>query len=207
MKRKIIIIMIISAILLISGCSNQDVLEEESTKKDAKIKALEKKITQLEEKNTLLEEELDYDGKFIETMTGRILEADLITLAQSEWSYSLKVNDKAVPADGIVFVESNTFDFTAAEVQNAYIALPAELHEKGKISGSLFSNHIKFLDSKPSDTSGSNEDKLASATYVFKELADGNEINLEISAELQQRLGMTTNVIKVIVKLPPATTK
>src|SRR5699024_3833581 len=91
---------------------------------------------------------------------------------------------------------------SVSEEQSKYMALPADIHKEGRISGNLFSNHIKFLDIRPSDTTGSEEDKQSSATYTFKNLAEDSVVNLEISEELQSRLGVSTNIISIVYHDP-----
>jgi hypothetical protein len=97
-----------------------------------------------------------------------------------------------------VELDMPTFSLKVEEVQNQYKALPTQIRNLGKISGSLFSNHIQFLDAKPSETSGIDEANISSATYVFKDLSPGTEVSLEISRELQDRLGLETNILKII---------
>jgi len=203
--KKIILMLVIFSLIIFSGCEDKNKIEDEDEIKDSKIAQLESQIEQLNTKITELEAEIDelnkqieYKDDFVEIMTEYISDGDLLTLARMEWTYNIQVDEEDINVDGIVKLDMPTFSLKVEEVQNQYKALPTQLRNLGKISGSLFSNHIQFLDAKPSETSGIDEANISSATYVFKDLSPGTEVSLEISRELQDRLGLETNILKII---------
>jgi outer membrane murein-binding lipoprotein Lpp len=203
--KKIILILVIFSLIIFSGCEDKNKIEDEDEIKDSKIAQLESQIEQLNTKITELEGEIDelnkqieYKDDFVEIMTEYISDGDLLTLARMEWTYNIQVDEEDINVDGIVELDMPTFSLKVEEVQNQYKALPTQIRNLGKISGSLFSNHIQFLDAKPSETSGIDEANISSATYVFKDLSPGTEVSLEISRELQDRLGLETNILKII---------
>jgi outer membrane murein-binding lipoprotein Lpp len=197
--------LVIFSLIIFSGCEDKNKIEDEDEIKDSKIAQLESQIEQLNTKITELEGEIDelnkqieYKDDFVEIMTEYISDGDLLTLARMEWTYNIQVDEEDINVDGIVELDMPTFSLKVEEVQNQYKALPTQIRNLGKISGSLFSNHIQFLDAKPSETSGIDEANISSATYVFKDLSPGTEVSLEISRELQDRLGLETNILKII---------
>ncbi|HAE62666.1 MAG TPA: hypothetical protein DCG38_10115 [Eubacteriaceae bacterium] len=205
MVKKIILMLVIFSLIIFSGCEDKNKIEDEDEIKDSKIAQLESQIEQLNTKITELEGEInelnkqiEYKDDFVEIMTEYISDGDLLTLARMEWTYNIQVDEEDINVDGIVELDMPTFSLKVEEVQNQYKALPTQIRNLGKISGSLFSNHIQFLDAKPSETSGIDEANISSATYVFKDLSPGTEVSLEISRELQDRLGLETNILKII---------
>jgi outer membrane murein-binding lipoprotein Lpp len=197
--------LVIFSLIIFSGCEDKNKIEDEDEIKDSKIAQLESQIEQLNTKITELEGEInelnkqiEYKDDFVEIMTEYISDGDLLTLARMEWTYNIQVDEEDINVDGIVELDMPTFSLKVEEVQNQYKALPTQIRNLGKISGSLFSNHIQFLDAKPSETSGIDEANISSATYVFKDLSPGTEVSLEISRELQDRLGLETNILKII---------
>lgn len=205
MVKKIILMLVIFSLIIFSGCEDKNKIEDKDEIKDSKIAQLESQIEQLNTKITELEGEInelnkqiEYKDDFVEIMTEYISDGDLLTLARMEWTYNIQVDEEDINVDGIVELDMPTFSLKVEEVQNQYKALPTQIRNLGKISGSLFSNHIQFLDAKPSETSGIDEANISSATYVFKDLSPGTEVSLEISRELQDRLGLETNILKII---------
>jgi hypothetical protein len=200
-----------------TSCSNQDIIDENNINIE-RIETLEDDIdklkTEKEELNSQIqelktikkasEEEKQFYLQFITKLTEPMSETYLTEIAQEQWKYSILVDEVSIPQDGIIETSENSFKLIVSEAQAPYIALPTEIHNKGKISGDLFSTHIKFLNVKPTNTSGSEEDKISSTTYTFSNLNNEIVINLEISKELQKRLGLNTNIITV-KKVDPTT--
>ncbi|MPW25404.1 hypothetical protein GC105_06345 [Alkalibaculum sp. M08DMB] len=202
--KKITLMFLCFIILLIgTSCSNKDVIEENDLN-TKKINDLERKIddlqTQIEgykssEEDTKLEKQFYLD--FIISIIPYISDEDMIEIAQQQWTYSILVDDIPIPEDGIIEISSDSFKLSVSEEQSPYTTLPLDIHNKGKISGNLFSNHIQFLDVKPSDISGSDGTIVSLTTYTFTRLDDNSIVNLELSTELQDRLGLNTNALTI----------
>lgn len=195
-------------IMLLAGtsCSNKDVVEE-NNQNVKKIAELERKIDNLQaevdnskvsEKNS--KDEKEFYLSFIKNLTKSMSQEYLLQIAKEQWKYNVLVDKVSLPANGIIELDTDTFNLTVSEEQTPYPALPLEIHNKGKISGNLFSNHIKFLDIKPNDTTGTDGTIVSSTTYTFKNLEQNSIVNLEISTELQERLGLETNVLTIKAK-------
>lgn len=205
MKRIIILTICIILIIFSTGCKDKSVIEE-NNQNNLKIEELEKTNNELEEKidtyqNNLssIKEEKDFYLDFISQIVTQMPEEEQIELAKTQWQYHLLLNNTPIPVDGIINMDKDEFELTVIEEQNLYTALPDELHSKGRISGSIFSNHIKFLNIKPNGTTGADGTIVSSTTYSFEHLSLGSVINLELSGELQQRLNLNTNVLTITI--------
>jgi len=193
-------------VLMGTSCSNKDVIEENNlnvkkiSELENKIKNLQKQIDVSKVSQDNSKKEKAFYLEFIKNLTASMSEQYLLQIAKEQWKYTALVNNLPIPKNGIIEIDTDTFDLIVSEEQTPYAALPLELHNKGKISGNLFSNHIKFLDVKPSDTTGSDEKIVSSTTYTFKKLNEDNIVHLEISTELQMRLGLETNILTIKTK-------
>ena len=210
MYKRVLLGLCILFLLLFSSCANQDIIDENKINTE-KIEALEKdmdnlknennelksQIQEFEEAQKTLNEETQFYLDFIAKLTEPMNENYLTQIAQQQWKYSILVNDIPIQENGILEVSADTVLLTVSEEQAEFTALPSEIHSKGKISGDLFATHIKFLDSIPKNTTGSEGDNITSTTYSFNNLNEVNVINLEISDELQERLGLRSNVITI----------
>lgn len=207
MKRNFLLVFII-LILLGTGCTNKDVIEE-NNQNSVRINELESQINSLKEQIKTYEDqqksdkdERDYYLDYIKNVVSLFPEDQQLALAQSQWKYHINIDDVQIPIDGNVQIDKDNFKITVIEEQNFYSPLPEELKNKGRISGSIFSNHIQFMNTKPNETTGDDGDIISSTTYSFKNLSTGITVNLEISGELQERLGLTTNIITIQITDP-----
>ncbi|MFZ7134577.1 MAG: hypothetical protein ACOWWR_19700 [Eubacteriales bacterium] len=203
MNKKILIYLCVLLIIFGTSCTNKDVIEE-NTQNSKKIKELESTITQLQEEIDTYKEQQIYDGEerdfylnFIKNLMDYLSEEEQIKLAQSQWKYHILIDEDPIPVNGTIEISKDNFKLTVIEEQNPFTALPDEIHVKGRISGSLFSNHIKFLNTKPNETTGEDGTIVSSTIYTFNNLTADSIINLEVSAELQQILGLNTNIITI----------
>lgn len=203
MDKKILLVLCMALILLSTSCSNKGITDE-NTLNTQKIKELESTITDLNqqidgykasaETNTV---ERQFYLDFIKNLTSSINETDLLAIAQEQWKYSILIDKAPIPTNGIVEINSDSFELTVQEEQSEFTALPLDIHVKGKISGDLFATHIKFLDIKPIDAIGTDGTIITATTYTFKNLGKNSIINLELSPELQGRLGLETTIITI----------
>ncbi len=210
MNKKIVVCFCIFLLLTGTSCSNQDIIDENNVNIE-KIETLKNDINELKTENEKLKSQiqelqtLEETSKtekqfylhFIAKLTEPMSETYLTDIAQEQWKYSILIDEMSVPQNGIIEVSADTVKLFVSEAQAPYTALPAKIHNKGKISGDLFSTHIKFLNVKPTNTSGSEEDRISTTTYTFSHLSNESVINLEITTELQRRLGLNTNIITI----------
>ncbi|QSX07795.1 hypothetical protein J0B03_08185 [Alkalibacter rhizosphaerae] len=190
--------------LMLVGCQQTTPAEEDLAKKDAAIDQLEERVEQLEEQILQLEGELQQledfrtgTGEFVNKAITVLPPDSLRIMAQLDWTYELLLNDAPLPENGQIRLTENEFTFTISEIKNSNTILPADISEMGKVSGSIFSNHIQFPETKPSDILGNDTHLVSSATYVFSQLEWGTTLEFVLSEELQERLGSATNTLTV----------
>lgn len=207
------ILLLAGLCLLLAGCGQTSQVDDDLAEKDRTIAQLENRVDQLETQIKQLEDELDglenyrsSTEKFMNASIGVLPSESLIIMAQLDWTYEILINELPLPEDNTVLLGSNDFTFTISERRNPDSILPVDISEMGKISGSIFSNHIQFPTTMPSDVLGDDTNLVSSATYVFNGLEPGSTMQFEFSQELQQRLGIGTNVVSVIVPDLPAET-
>lgn len=205
------VILLTGLCLLLTGCGQISQVDEDLAEKDRTIAQLENRIDQLETQIKQLEDELDglenyrsSTESFIRSSISVLPSESLNAMAQLDWSYEILINESPLPEDNTVLLSDRSFTFTISERKNPDSILPVDISEMGKISGSIFSNHIQFPTTMPSDVLGDDTNLVSSATYVFEELEPGSTLQFEFSQELQQRLGISTNVLNVIVPDLPA---
>lgn len=203
MNKKSVLLFIILILIFCTSCTNKAVIEENNIN-SKKIKELENKINNLETNienykisEDSLKTEMQFYKSFIEGMTSYLEEEEIIELAKSQWHYSIFVDEIPMALNGLIEISTDSFQLTVSEEQSSYSALPTKMQKKGKISGSIFSNHIKFLNTKPNETSGADGTIVSSTTYTFNNLSPDDTVDLEISAELQTRLSLETNILTI----------
>ncbi|HCX63761.1 MAG TPA: hypothetical protein DHN33_00940 [Eubacteriaceae bacterium] len=205
-KRAFFVFLFLLLLVAFTACSNDNEPEDVSSQQNQKILRLENTIRTLEERVRSLEEEnestekiLDEYKRFIPELLDYLDEEEQLEMAHAQWSYSFQADGLPLSAQGNLLVEEDTFSFTITEEENEVQLLPNALHQKGKLTGSLFSNHLQFLNRVPDETFGSDENGSSSATYVFNNLSGGDEIIIELSEELTERLDLQTQTITVTV--------
>jgi uncharacterized coiled-coil protein SlyX len=209
-----------------TGCTNQnsqtssDVplnkpIEVKSDERDKKIVELQKLVSSQE--NTIKElqdklqaneagmnfskEEKDNYKRFVDSVLKYLNKSQLPGLAEGEWGYTIKVDEKPVSADGVVNLDKSSFNVSFSERQISYPPiLPVEIHNSGMISGSRFTDHLKVLDYKPSNISEPAGTSVEAIVYEFKNVPSATTIKLQVSKELQDRIGLKTDVISISVR-------
>ena len=204
----------LSIIVLLSGCTDNHTVEN-SDKLDEKIATIELiegkeiQIRELEEKNEELQdtlasietdlnyakEEANYYNQLIDDLINDYSEAQLIDLAKKLWDYELEINGLAVPRDGIVEVQKNTFEISLIQRQPAYVVIPDDIFMQGKISGN-YNEHLTF-NSNPSETYGTDGTVVTGVHHKFIDVEKGTTISFSITEELKEILGLDTSEITV----------
>lgn len=213
MERKIFFSILISLSLLLFGCQRSPQLNEDLAEKDKtiaqledKVAQLEEQLQQLEEEVTVLEEHRTSTETFVRQGTALLPGESLRILAQLDWTYELSVN--GVPIEDVeqVVLTDSSFTLTVAEKKNPNSILPGDISNMGKVTGSIFANHIQFPAPKPVDIQGNDTHLISSATYVFKDLEWGARLDFVFSQELQERLGRTHSTLTLLVPTQPTST-
>ena len=117
-----------------------------------------------------------------------------------QFSYTLTVNETAVPGNGIVEVDKLPVAVTLLSEMETNIQLPRKIYEKGMLSFDEPLEHLNFMGVEPEDVEVRDGTGVQSFTYIFGEKNSLEEMEFMISDELKKRLDLDTNVIKVLIR-------
>ncbi|EOD01158.1 hypothetical protein [Caldisalinibacter kiritimatiensis] len=174
---------------------------------------LRNKLSSKESDIKYLTEEVDYYRKFIDSILTEMTEDELIEIAKNEVWYTLKFkpgklekdNDNEytpVPKDGKIEVNESNFLVTLSERQTMHrILSPKEypsIYEKVRID--KYTNHIKIKNYSNYEVQPASGTIVDANTYCFKDVPKGTVIEIEITEQLQKRLGLKTRTVKISVK-------
>jgi hypothetical protein len=212
MSKKNVINIIIVISLLLNGCtntSNKDVgnktnndmvvsQNQPSTnqEKDDLVERLKRSI--IDQK--YLEEERDYYKAAISKLTIKLSEEEMLSLAKEQWKYKLKIDGQLMEKQSEIIINKNSFQVSLSEEQAPYEIVPAEIFSKGKISGESYREHIKFINVQPNFISGTDGTVITSEIFSFENISKDTNIQLEITQELKNRLGINTNIISIRIR-------
>jgi len=211
MKKVIISTMIIS-LLSFTGCApKQDLKNNASISKSEyqeEIEALEKEIESLKQENdrlgvevAYLQEEKNYYREAIDEGLKYLSNDQKAGIAKQEWSYQIKVNDEVLPSSGqVVLRDIDKVNMILSETQASFpIIRDNEIFIKGKISDD-YSKHIEFTNIKPTKVKDTAGTIVTALHYEFSDLKKGDTIKIKITRELQERLGLGTKEIEIIME-------
>jgi hypothetical protein len=167
---------------------------------DFKIKSTAAdQLESLETENKRIEEELKSYKDFVDSVVNTLDEKELKSLAQTQWEYRLLIDDQRLTGkQSEIEITKTDFKLRLEEKQAAFLALPNEIHTKGKISGHM-REHLKITPSNYETTApaGTNVDSII---YTFKNVEKGSVIELVMTEELKERLGVDKGNLKITVK-------
>jgi PBP1b-binding outer membrane lipoprotein LpoB len=212
MSKKNVINIIIVLGLLLNGCtnaSNKDVdhktnndrvvsQNQPSTNEENDDLVEKLKRSVIDQKQ--LEEERDYYKAAISKLTSKLSEAEMLSLAKEQWKYKLKIDGQLIENQTEIIINKNSFMVSLSQEQAPYEIVPAEIFNKGKISGETYREHIKFINVQPNLISGTDGTVITSQTFSFENIPKDTNIKLEITQELKNRLGLNTNIINIRIR-------
>lgn len=212
MKNKILIAALCSLVFIV-GCSSvvdddakaleslKAELEAKETESiDPDLKLLKDKVAEQKIKIESLEDlNLQYKA-YLEKVVDILDDSQLMELSKSG-IYSLKVNGKDVPKDGVVEVSDKTIDIIITENIEDLSYLPSSIPEHILLGN--YPNHIiikGYEDMEPITMEPITLDGtiVTSAQYSFWEDSNVDELTVEITNELRDILKLDTNTIKII---------
>lgn len=178
-----------------------ELLKKQLVQDDKTIQELTDKSKEFELFKNYTWEELDYYLQFIDKATKYLSEAELLSLARDEWKYTLEIDGNPISKNALVELDKSNFKIVISEEQVPFPALSNELHKKGKLPGKRFVEQLKFINYKPLEVS----DELVATTklstqYDFRGVPKGTTIKIEVTKELQERLGLAKNIVSIAVK-------
>lgn len=149
--------------------------------------------------DTIQNEENDYYLSVIKDLISNYSEEEMVQFAKSQVVYELTVNDEKVPANGEMTVPAGEIQILLAEMRGlASEFLSDEWIEKGTLSGDYI-NHIQGFDTTNWTLDGRDGTVNTALGYKRSDVEDGEIITFNISDELMERLGLTTNTIRIEV--------
>jgi len=214
MKRFCTGALIAALCIILVSCNKSSVnitkeLTDRITELEEQVLELQNDLASKDNDLNFIMEERDYYRSFLDKILGSMNEKELLNIAKSEWSYSIRLingelenQDKETPVqkDGRVQASCSSFSIILSERQPVVPVLKdyPELHSKGAISGNLAS-HLKVLEYTGYEMHAASGTVVDSIIYYFKDVPEGTSINLEVSDELKERAGLDVNTITISV--------
>lgn len=211
MSKKILGCTILVLCMLLSSCSNKNTVTQKTNTNTGSIDTksnVEAELNQAKDKITELESTIEGDKGYIDELQKEIELANSFTkkypvkeqlaIAKMQWHYSLKIDDKKVSGN-TVEVDKTDFQVDLSEGHDALPLVPMDVFNNGRISGDT-KEHIKFSNYKPSDMMEPAGGNVWGYVYEFKNVPHGTNIEMKISKELQERIGVNNNIINIKVK-------
>lgn len=205
MKHRVISLCLLS-ILLVGGCSQEPDLQSAEVPVSAEPASndgtgnLEKKIEEQKQMIRTLEAASKEYLNLLESAVSHLDDENLKEFAQMQFCYTLTVNETAVPGNGIVEVDKLPVAVTLLSEMGTNILLPQKIYEQGMLSSDDPLEHLNFMGVEPEDVEVRDGTGVQSFTYIFGEQNSLEEMEFRISDELQSRLGLDTNLIRVMIK-------
>lgn len=229
---------VFSSVLIATGCEEENPnavvaseeqkildLTQQLEQKNKEIEKLKQKIDQVEQEKTTLKEEITYNQAFAQKVMGLLSEEEKQKAIQSEWQYSLQLDDadvgqlmlaqeeNAVSNQNLALVvDKKSFQLSLVERKPAYLVLPEATISSERVKGNL-SELITVIEEdgnveKASYEVNTTQEGLSSGvTYQFKDIKDNTTIRLNIADELQKRLELKSNQLIIHVQSVQSTTE
>ena len=208
MKRKNMMIICLLSMLLITGCSGSDkespsqVTEPDSgaavleSSTDGTVERLEGKIQERNGQIEVLEGLNEEYYEFIESTLKNLDEEELRDLAQSLYRYTLTINEEIYEAGDEVELPEGPVEVKVISEMLFQINLPLKLYELGSLPG-FVDDHISFKDQEPENLEVTDGTVVQAYIYTFGEEKPLENLEIDLSEELRDRLGLDTDVIEI----------
>jgi len=194
--------------LLITGCSGSDkespsqVTEPDSgaavleSSTDGTVERLEEKIQERNGQIEVLEGLNEEYYEFIESTLKNLDEEELRDLAQSLYRYTLTINEEIYEAGDEVELPEGPVEVKVISEMLFQINLPLKLYELGSLPG-FVDDHISFKDQEPENLEVTDGTVVQAYIYTFGEEKPLENLEIDLSEELRDRLGLDTDVIEI----------
>ena len=193
-------------------------LTKQLEQKNKELEKLNQKIEKAEQEKVSLTDEIAYDQAFVQKAMELLTEEQKELFIQSEWQYSLQLDGIDISQllqDQTITLEKSSFQVTLTEKKPAYMALPEELINTGKV-GSNLSELITIEEGNASnekqekknlyEMSTIEEGLNNSVTYQLKDIKDKTTVILNLTDELQKRLNLKVNQLTIHIKMASSST-
>lgn len=208
MKRKNMMIICLLSMLFITGCSGSDkespsqVTEPDSgsavleSSTDGTVERLEEKIQERNGQIEVLEGLNEEYYEFIESTLKYLDEEELRDLAQSLYRYTLTINEEIYEAGDEVELPEGPVEVKVISEMLFQINLPLKLYELGSLPG-FVDDHISFKDQEPENLEVTDGTVVQAYIYTFGEEKPLENLEIHLSEELRDCLGLDTDVIEI----------
>ncbi|QQK08843.1 hypothetical protein [Miniphocaeibacter halophilus] len=196
MKKKFILLTFLAfAVMVFSSCNKNSNKETENNWDISN----EEKIKQLESLNKDYEENFKSLEGFIEKTLGYLTEEEIKELAKDEVKYNILIDDKEIK-DNFITVSRKDFKLVFSEKMTGGAIINTKINNLGLLEGNRYEEHMKIVGTDNYKTNYGSGTIVNAVEYDFKDIASETEFQLELTKELQERLGLENNIIKVSVK-------
>lgn len=221
-RKRLAILVIFLTMFVLVGCNNEtpsvtdedEALEEKVLELEQQNQEFQVKITELELENEDLQEQIyaetvpdaDLDERFrlheeqVVEILSYFSEEQLNAFAEDQWQYRLSVSDVDIPVSGVLEVEADQIEISLSQQQPEMSLLPSEIFEQGQISGESYHEHILEVTPEPAEETWRDGTVVTGYGLIYTDLTPGTEIQLTITEELQERLGLETNQLIIRIK-------
>ena len=207
MKRKNVILGSVLSMIILTGCSvNKEfpsqvtetdrgsaVLESSS---DGTIERLEEKIKERNGQIEVLEGINEEYFEFIESTLKYLDEEELNDLAKSLYRYTLTINGVEYEAGDEVELSEGPVEVKVVSEMLYQINLPLKLYELGSLPG-FVDDHISFKDQEPENLEVTDGTVVQAYIYTFGEEKPIEDLEIHLSEELREHLGLDSDVIEI----------
>ena len=207
MKRKNVILGSVLSMIILTGCSvNKEfpsqvtetdrgsaVLESSS---DDTIERLEEKIKERNGQIEVLEGINEEYFEFIESTLKYLDEEELKDFAQSLYRYTLTINGVEYEAGDEVELSEGPVEVKVVSEMLYQINLPLKLYELGSLPG-FVDDHISFNNQEPENLEVTDGTVVQAYIYTFGEEKPLDNLEIHLSEELRDHLGLDTDVIEI----------
>lgn len=184
--------MIITAAMLIAGCSQIELPgepeEPEGTTGDP------------QSQSQCLEYQVDYYRRYVKSLIESADEESYLWLSQNLYRYRLTVEGEDFPDSGEIVVKSADFTMILSQEFYDIEGLPEDMFILGHITNQNgdYDSHLKLDSPVPYNMFPGSGTTASGYNYYFEGVPEGTVINLTITPELCERLGLPTRHLKII---------
>lgn len=203
MRAKISIMYLLTVLILLAGCAAKEIDTSADTEVEElreQVKFLEEKIKSIEEENDELEtrywnlyKNQDSLIEFSKEAVNQLNSDEKEKLAKEQFTYEIEINGVHVTENEIKINEQE-FNIVLSEEQTVPSML---IHGfDGDISGN-YREHMKIVGVEPKSITSLDGTVVTAIVYEFKDIPDGAEFTIELTDELRDRIGLSSNTIRV----------
>ena len=207
MKRKNMILGSVLSMIILTGCSGNKEFPSQVTEADREsavlesssdgtIERLEEKIKERNGQIEVLEGINEEYFEFIESTLKSLDEEELKDLAKSLYRYTLTINGVEYEAGDEVELSEGPVEVKVVSEMLYQINLPLKLYELGSLPG-FVDDHISFKDQEPENLEVTDGTVVQAYIYTFGEEKPLDNLEIHLSEELRDHLGLDTDVIEI----------